>query len=145
MSKKKTSRKKSQKKQKRAPAKKVARRAKVAAKKKAAVKRKTRPKKKTVRRQATVQIGSQSVDTVSLKAKGLGTRAGVGAGDLQGVSIAQDVDFESAEELLEEGQAFEAGVVSGVENAGNADGAEVTTHEVPQDDVPGEYNDRDRP
>ena len=53
--------------------------------------------------------------------------------------------FESAKELLEEGQAFEAGVVSGVENAGNADETEVTTHEVPQDDVPGEYNDKDRP
>lgn len=155
MSKKKTSRKKSQKKQKRTAAKKVGKkvalRAKVAAKKKAAVKSKTAvkskvsPKKKTARSAATVQIGSQSVETVSLKREGLGTRAGVGVGDFQGVSTVAGVDSESAEELLEEGQAFEAGIVSGVEDAADADEAEVTTHEVPQDDVPGEYNDKDRP
>ena len=43
------------------------------------------------------------------------------------------------DELLEEGNAFEAEVVKGVEEAGDADAAEVRTHEVPQDDVPGEY------
>jgi hypothetical protein len=53
------------------------------------------------------------------------------------------VDSESAEELLEEGQAFEAGIISGVEGAPDADKSEVTTHEVPQDDVPGEYDDKD--
>jgi hypothetical protein len=52
------------------------------------------------------------------------------------------VDSESAEELLEEGQAFEAGIISGVEDAPDADKSEVTTHEVPQDDVPGEYDDK---
>jgi hypothetical protein len=41
--------------------------------------------------------------------------------------------------LLEEGNAFEAEVVKGVEDAGDADEGEVRTHEVPQDDVPGEY------
>ncbi len=50
---------------------------------------------------------SQSVETVSLEPKGLGTRAGVGSGDLQGISILENVDSESAEELLEEGQAPE--------------------------------------
>jgi hypothetical protein len=64
---------------------------------------------------------------------------------LQGISILENVDSESAEELLEEGQAFEAGVISGVEDAPDADKSEVTTHEVPQDDVPGEYYDKDRP
>ena len=47
------------------------------------------------------------------------------------------------EELLEEGQAFEAGVVSGVENAPDADEGEVRTREVPEDDVPREYLDED--
>ena len=42
-----------------------------------------------------------------------------------------------------EGNAFEAGVVMGVEDADNADLEEVRTHEVPQDDVPAEYLDRD--
>ena len=108
-------------------------------------KHKVSRKKKIVRSTAAVRRKSQSVETVSLEPKGLGTRAGVGSGDLQGISILENVDSESAEELLEEGQAFEAGVISGVEDAADADKSEVTTHEVPQDDVPGEYYDKDRP
>ena len=110
-----------------------------------AAKSKVSRKTKIVRATAAVRRKSQSVETVSLEPKGLGTRAGVGAGDLQGISILENVDSESAEELLEEGQAFEAGIISGVEDAPDADKSEVTTHEVPQDDVPGEYDDKDRP
>jgi hypothetical protein len=155
MSPKRTTRKKSRKKQKPTAVKKIAQKAKVAAKNKtavkskalpktkAAVKSKTQLKKKKVKSPKTVQMGSQSVETVSLKPKRLAARAG--AGDYQGVSAIADADSESADELLEEGQTFEAGIVSGVENAGDADEAEVTTHEVPQDDVPGEYDDKDRP
>jgi hypothetical protein len=95
-------------------------------------------KKKLVRATAAVQRKSQSVETVSLEPKGLGTRAGVGAGDLQGISILENVDSESAKELLAEGQAFEAGIISGVEDAPDADKSELTTHEAPQDDVRGE-------
>ena len=43
--------------------------------------------------------------------------------------------------MIEEGNAFEAEVIAGVENAGNSDEKEVRTHEVPEDDVPGEYLD----
>ena len=50
---------------------------------------------------------------------------------------------ESVDELLEEGNAFEADVVKGVQDAGDADEGEVHTHEVPQDDVPDEYRDKD--
>ncbi len=50
---------------------------------------------------------------------------------------------ESVEELLEEGQSFEAEVVAGVENAGDADESEVRTREVPEDDVPEEYRNQD--
>jgi hypothetical protein len=106
-------------------------------------KNKVSRKKKSIRATAAVRRKSQSVETVSLEPKGLGTRAGVGAGDLQDISILENVDSESAEELLEEGQAFEAGIISGVEGAPDADKSEVTTHEVPQDDVPGEYDDKD--
>jgi len=52
-------------------------------------------------------------------------------------------DSESVEELLEEGQAFEAGIVEGVENAPDADEGEIRTKEVPEDDVPEEYLDKD--
>src|SRR5215469_6263422 len=65
------------------------------------------------------------------------------AGDLQGLSSREGADSESVEELVEEGNAFEADVVTGVEAADDADEKEVHTHEVPEDDVPGEYLDKD--
>src|SRR5271156_793316 len=74
--------------------------------------------------------------------RGLGPNAGGQSGDIQGLPRKEDVDSESVEELAEEGQAFEAEVVSGVENAPDADQGEVRTHEVPEDDVPGEYRDK---
>lgn len=46
-------------------------------------------------------------------------------------------------ELVEEGQSFEAEAISGVEDSPDADIAEVHTHEVPEDDVPFEYQGRD--
>lgn len=66
------------------------------------------------------------------------------SGDIQGISDVADADSESVEELVEEGNAFEAGVVEGVEDASNAQESEVTTREVPEDDVPEEYLDDER-
>ncbi|MGA3213597.1 MAG: hypothetical protein ABSD20_20020 [Terriglobales bacterium] len=71
----------------------------------------------------------------------LGPESAGQSGDTQGLPDAADVDSESLEELAEEGQAFEAGIVSGVEEAGGNDPHEVTTKEVPEDDVPQEYLD----
>jgi hypothetical protein len=65
------------------------------------------------------------------------------SGDLQGLSNIERADSESVDELIDEGNAFEAGVVSGVEEADDEDGREVHTHEVPEDDVPGEYLDEE--
>jgi hypothetical protein len=65
------------------------------------------------------------------------------AGDVQGLSRKQVVDSESVEELLEEGQTYEAEAVSGVEDALEPDQGEVHTHEVLEDDVPEEYTDED--
>jgi hypothetical protein len=75
--------------------------------------------------------------------RGLGPGAGGQAGDTEGLSEEESVDSESVEELVEEGQAFEAGVISGVENAPDADQGEVRTRQVPVDDVPQEYLDED--
>ncbi len=66
------------------------------------------------------------------------------SGDIQQISDAPSADSESVEELTEEGNAFEAGVVEGVENAKDPDFSEVTTREVPEDDVPPEYLDDER-
>ena len=72
-----------------------------------------------------------------------GSRSGEQSGDLQGLSNVESVDSESVDELVEEGNAFEAGVVSGVEDAGNRGMKEVRTRELPEDDVPEEYLDKD--
>jgi|SRR5690348_9200809 len=128
-------------------AKKAAAKAKLSAKKKA-------PKRKAARkpasrrrpvRQAQIVFGSRSVETVPMKRRARTAAAGAGGGDFGGASVAESVDSESADELLEEGQTFEAGIVSGVENAPDPDQGEVRTREVPQDDVPEEYDDKDRP
>ena len=63
------------------------------------------------------------------------------SGDLEGLSRRPVADSESVDELVEEGNVFEAGAVAGVEEADNADEKEVHTHEVPEDDVPEEYLD----
>lgn len=86
---------------------------------------------------------SEIVDTVTFEPTGLGARSGGQSGDLQGLSNAGRANSESVDELLEEGNSFEAEVVKGVEDAGDADEGEVRTHEVPEDDVPGEYPDKD--
>jgi len=85
---------------------------------------------------------SQSVDTVTPALEEEGARSGEQSGDLQGLSNVQGADSESVDELLEEGNALEADAVKGVQDAGDADEGEVRTHEVPQDDVPGEYRDK---
>jgi hypothetical protein len=118
-----------------------------AAPKKAEVKPKTGGKRTTGGKTAEalrkqVQGKSQSVDTVAFALEGLGARADEQSGDLQGLSNVQGADSESVDELLEEGNAFEAEAVKGVQDAGDADEGEVRTHQVPQDDVPGEYRDK---
>jgi len=62
---------------------------------------------------------------------------------MQGLSNTAEADSESVEELAEEGQSFEAEAIDGVQNAPDADVAEVTTREVLQDDVPEEYLNQD--
>jgi hypothetical protein len=61
------------------------------------------------------------------------------SGDTQGLSNIAQADSQSVAELVEEGQFFEAAVVSGVENTPPADQAEVTTKQVGEEDVPPEY------
>ena len=65
------------------------------------------------------------------------------SGDFQGLRNLENADSETVNELLEEGNAFEAGAVAGVEHADDNEEREVHTHEVPEDDVPEEYLDKD--
>jgi hypothetical protein len=67
----------------------------------------------------------------------------VGEADSQGLSNVEQADSESVRELVDEGNIFEAGAVMGIEEAEDADQREVHTRELPEDDVPEEYLDKD--
>jgi len=72
-----------------------------------------------------------------------GTGAGSGgqSGDIEGLPDLPDADSESVEELAEEGQDYEAEIVDAVEGAADPDQGEIKTREIPEDDVPEEYQD----
>jgi hypothetical protein len=82
-------------------------------------------------------------DDEGTREEGTGPESGGQSGDTQGLADAAEAGSESVEELAEEGQSFEAEVIEGVEDAPDPDVAEVHTREVPEDDVPEEYLDRD--
>jgi hypothetical protein len=123
-------------KSKRRPAKKVTtarRSAKKKTAKKVTAKKRGRSRKTPTRSQPESAVFEQ----------GVRSRSGAQAGDLQGLRDTESADSESVDELLEEGNAFEADVVAGVEHADDDQEREVHTHEVPEDDVPEEYRDKE--
>jgi hypothetical protein len=114
--------------------KKVVVKKKVAAKKKAAV-------VKTPPKNVASSSRIQGLDTLEIERDLARARTGVMSGDLQGLSRKSRAASESVDELLEEGNAYEAGILKGVEEA--EDAKEVLTHEVLADDVPEEYLDEE--
>jgi hypothetical protein len=126
--------------------------------KKKAVQRKSKTANKAPKRKPTQKKASRSGGSRSKRASvssereinqdirrknriATGMAASRQSGDLQGLSRAQQADSESVDELVEEGNLFEAGAVAGVEEADNADEREVRTREMQEDDVPEEYLD----
>jgi hypothetical protein len=85
----------------------------------------------------------EGIQTDSTREKGLGPGSAGQSGDTQGLSDVAEAGSQSVEELVEEGQSFEAEVISGVEDAPDPDVAEVHTKQVPEDDVPSEYLEKD--
>jgi hypothetical protein len=78
--------------------------------------------------------------------KGRGSASGGQSGDTLGLSDVEGVDSESVEELVEEGQDFEAEIVNAVENAPDPDEGELNA-EVPEDDLDpdaGSFSKRNR-
>ena len=122
------------------PAKKKKSRKRPASKKSVAKKRTAAKTRSAARRPARKKQGSSGRAS---QRTGLQAPFEEQSGDLQGLSAREGADSESVKELLEEGNAFEADVVKGVEDAGDAEEREVHTHEVPEDDVPPEYLDKD--
>ena len=88
--------------------------------------------------------GVQTYSQVKPREKGTGPGSAGQSGDTQGLSEVEDVGSQSVEELVEEGQGFEAGVIAGIEDAPDADAGPVRTREVPEDDVPFEYDNQQR-
>jgi hypothetical protein len=86
---------------------------------------------------------TRTYSTVSSREKGTGPSSAGQSGDTQGLSDVPEASTESVEELVEEGQSIEAALISGVENAPDADVAEVHTKQVPEDDIPPEYLETD--
>jgi hypothetical protein len=82
-------------------------------------------------------------ELIGYQEKGLGAFAGGQSGDLQGIPGTVDAGAEGVQELLEEGQTFEAEAVAGVQNAADPDVSEVVTHQYPVDDVPEEYREKE--
>jgi hypothetical protein len=115
-----------------------------AAKKKLPAKKKPAPKKPATRKKAAKKASRRKADvTLAVSPDARSERVTEGSGDLQGLSDVAAADSESVDELLDEGNAFEAGIVKGVQDADDADEREVHTHEMPEDDVPEEYLDKE--
>jgi hypothetical protein len=117
---------------------------------KKSTKKKTAQKKKpstpTAKRKPQASVSSETEIQREIRNKQRIAAAGSSGrqgGDLQRLSRTEQADSESVDELVEEGNVFEAGTVAGVEEADNEDEREVHTHEVPEDDVPEEYLDKD--
>ncbi len=127
--------------------KKLMRKKKPVAKKKTAPKKKVAAKKKATKRKKPARLKKRprgrasNTGVVGAGRRGFGPDAAGQSGDVQGLSRAESADSESVEELLEEGQTFEAEAISGVEEALDPDESEVTTKEVPENDVPSEDQD----
>ena len=119
-------------------------RKKVVARKKVAPKKLKKPTaRKSKPRKIPARPRPQGLDAPEIERGLVRARAGVLSGDLQGLSRKAKADSESVDELVQEGNVYEAAVLQGVEAADNADEGEVMSHEKLADDVPAEYLDED--
>jgi phage tail tape-measure protein len=110
--------------------------------------------KKAIKKQPSKMTSSKASpprkrETPARRAQGLNSSRNERAasarqsGDLEGLSRVAQADSESVDELVEEGNVFEAGAVAGVEEADDEDTREVHTREILEDDVPDEYLEED--
>lgn len=86
----------------------------------------------------------EPIDSAFVRDKGLGPSSAGQSGDTQGLSDVAAADSESVQELIEEGQFFEAAVIQGVEDAPDADVGGIRTRQLPEDDVPLEYDEEEK-
>lgn len=136
-----------------APAKKSVRSKKAAPKKAAPAKAAARAKRPAARRatgraprsRVPSSLGGSLGEITAPARPGFGPSAGGQSGDIEDLPDTATVDSESVEELAAEGQDFEAEIVDAVEGAPDPDESEVKTRQVPDNDVPEEYEDDEKP
>lgn len=92
-----------------------------------------KPAKKNAKKLVRKARPSADLNEAEPMVKGRGSRTAGQSGDDTGLSDVEDVDSESVDELVEEGQDYEAELVQAVENAPDPDEAELDA-EVPEDD-----------
>jgi hypothetical protein len=104
----------------------------VRTKQKAKAKKPAKKKSKKLTRKSrrpSTALPSEAAEMV----KGRGSRSAGQSGDTEGLSDVEGADSESVEELVEEGQDFEAELVDAVEKAPDPDEGELDA-EVPEED-----------
>jgi hypothetical protein len=77
--------------------------------------------------------------------KGLGPDSAGQSGDTQGISGKTESSSESIEELIEEGQFTEAGILEGIEDSSEGDPLPLRPKQFPENDIPLEYQDEIEP
>lgn len=92
-----------------------------------------KPAKKNAKKLVRKPRPSADLNEAEPMVKGRGSRTAGQSGDDMGLSDVEDVDSESVDELVDEGQDFEAELVQAVENAPDPDQGELDA-EVPEDD-----------
>jgi hypothetical protein len=97
-------------------------------KKKAIRKRKATHGKRRAAQKRLAPKNWRALEVTAVEPLGLGPNTAGQSGDIEGLSTIASGNSESVAELVEEGQDLEAEKVSGVENAPDADEAEVRTH-----------------
>lgn len=81
----------------------------------------------------------------TLDKQGLGPNSAGQSGDTQGLSSNPESSSESVEELLEEGQFLEAGILKGIEDSDQAGPAPLHPKQFPITGIPLEYQDAVEP
>ena len=101
-------------------------------------------KTKKVSTNQTPTAETPVTDVRDIKGDDTGPATAGQSGDTQGLSGVEEATSESVKELVEEGQYFEAALVSGIENVPDADVSEVRTSQVSEEDIPLEYLDTEQ-
>jgi hypothetical protein len=85
----------------------------------------SKPTRKKSRKVIRIPGPAVNVEVTSVRSQWLGPRTAGQSGDIQGLRALEESGPESVIELAEEGQDFEAELISGVESAPDADQGEI--------------------